>query len=115
MSLTLFSFNHFSRSCLRPCCRTGRANSNDSCWLSSPFSNNIPKYWRIGDRPPGGEGACLNDSITCAVRRIPWSNVVSLEESAQKRKSTDPGRVRSNLGSLSILTTLEKLLVLLDV
>lgn len=71
MAHTLFSLSHFSKSCFRPCWSTGFASSNDSRWLSSPFSSKIPKYWRIGERPPGGAGACLKDSITALVRRIP--------------------------------------------
>lgn len=69
---TLSSFSHFSSSCLRPCCRTGRHSSKDSNLLSWPWSSRIPKYCNNGEAWPGWAGTLWNLRMVSAVRRIPW-------------------------------------------
>lgn len=116
LHVSLFSFNHFSNSCFLPCCNTGRASSRDSRWLSSPFSSRIPKYCRMGDSPPGGAGAVLNDSMTWVVRRMPYEqrSTVKTHIACRREESTTyTRRVGSNFSSFTKLTTCEELLVLL--
>jgi len=38
----------------------------------------IPKYYKMGERLPGGAGVVLNDSITCTVRKISWRKYVMI-------------------------------------
>jgi len=69
---TLSSLSHFSSSCLRPCCSTGRHSSNDSYLLSCPWSSRIPKYASSGDVWPCCAGTCWKRWIVCGVRSIPY-------------------------------------------
>jgi len=69
--LTLSSLSHFSSSCFRPCCSTGRHSSSDSYLLSCPWSSKIPKYASNGDVWPCCAGTCWNLWIVWGVRSIP--------------------------------------------
>lgn len=68
---TLSSFNHFSKSCLRPCWRTGLQSSRDSYLFSCPWSSRMPKYWSKGEVCPGWAGTAWNRRMVSGVRRIP--------------------------------------------
>lgn len=69
--LTLSSFNHFSKSCLRPCWSTGLQSSSDSYLFSCPWSSRMPKYCRRGEVCPGWAGTLWNRRMVSGVRRIP--------------------------------------------
>lgn len=69
---TLSSFNHFSRSCFRPCWRTGLQSSKDSYLLSWPWSNRMPKYCSKGDVWPGWFGTLWKRRMVSGVLKIPW-------------------------------------------
>lgn len=70
---TLSSLSHFSRSCLRPCWRTGLHSSRDSNLLSWPWSNRMPKYCSNGEVCPGWVGTLWKRRMVSGVRRIPWN------------------------------------------
>lgn len=74
---TLSSFSHFSRSCLRPCCRTGLQSSNDSNLFSWPWSSRIPKYCSRGDVWPGWAGTLWNRRMVSGVRKMPCKNTTT--------------------------------------
>lgn len=69
---TLSSLSHFSRSCFRPCWRTGLQSSRDSNLLSWPWSNKMPKYCSSGEVWPGWVGTLWKRRMVSGVRRIPW-------------------------------------------
>lgn len=71
---TLSSFSHFSRSCFRPCWRTGLHSSRDSNLFSWPWSNKMPKYCSNGEVWPGWVGTLWKRRMVSGVRRIPWSD-----------------------------------------
>lgn len=75
---TLSSFSHFSRSCFRPCWRTGLQSSRDSNLLSWPWSNRIPKYWSKGEVWPGCVGTLWKRRMVSGVRRIPCEGKIQI-------------------------------------